>query len=87
MDVLKLEFSDKEDTILYFKAANIDQVRINKNDHERRTGTDIHYISININNSDDSYILFYESFEDRDIDYEYTIKQLDILMNIYREEF
>ena len=87
MDVLKLEFNDKEDTILYLKDTNIDQVRIIRNDHERSTGTDIHYISININNSDDSYVLIYEIKQDRDIDYEYAIKQFDILMNVNREEF
>lgn len=87
MNVLKLEFNDKEDTILYLKDTNIDQVRIIRNDHKRSTGTDVYYISININNSDDSYVLIYETKQDRDIDYEYAIKQLDILMNINREEF
>lgn len=87
MSVLKLEFNDKEDTILYLKYTNIDQVRITRNDHEISIGTDIHYISININNGVDIHVLIYETKQNRDVDYEYAIKQLDILMNVNREEF
>ena len=88
MNTLKLEFNDFDDTILYLKAINVDQVGIIRKNHDKHPGKDVfYYISIRINNSGDNYILLYDTEQDRDIDYEYAIKQLDILMNINREEF
>ena len=86
MGTLKLEFNDNHDTILYLNDIDIDQVRIARNNLDRDASVDIFWISIQINNSDDPYMLIYKTIQDRDIDYEYAIKQLDILMNINKEE-
>jgi hypothetical protein len=87
VNTLKLEFNDDHETIIYLNAGAIRQIRLNRFTHTRSSDTDIHYLSIKIDNSDYDHVLVYETKQDRDVDYEYAIKQLDILMNVNREEF
>ena len=84
MDTLKLEFNDRNDSILYLKYDSIDNIAIKRACHDCSW-----YIVITVYPEDPgfSHIFLYNTEQDRDIDYEYAIKQLDILMNINREEF
>lgn len=77
---LKLEFADLEDTVLYL--GNACPVEVRKYDDGSE---DYGKYKLSIF-ADEGFVMRYKDKEKRDIDYNYAIEQIDMLMNIYRED-
>ena len=76
-ETLKLEFADNHDTVLYL--GNACPVEVCKYDDGG------YMLSIFVNS--EGFVMSYKDKDTRDTDYDYVIEQIDILMNVNREEF